>query len=214
MENKKTKNNKSKMVVSDIQSIVQEYSGSIQRNVYRKHIIKKVFELVLLALLIGAGSASAYASSITAENVKTQINYQREIRGLSPLKEDQRLDEAASAKSNDMVNRDYFEHYAYGLTPWLFISDQDYNYLYAGENLAMDFETSEGMVRAWMSSPSHRKNILNADFEDIGIGIVKGEYTDDTGTHETTMVTNMFGKEKPKILQYIDTVVNAIKNLF
>ncbi len=180
----------------------------------QKHIVKKVFELALLASLIGIGSVSAHASDITVENVKGQINYQREIRGLNPLSEDNRLDKAAEEKSKDMVERDYFEHYAYGLTPWIFISNQKYDYLYAGENLAMDFQTSEGMVRAWMSSPTHRKNILNPDFDDVGIGIVKGEYTDDTGSHETVMVANMFGKEKPKVLQFFDKIVDTFKKIF
>ncbi|OQB06342.1 MAG: Cysteine-rich secretory protein family protein [bacterium ADurb.Bin212] len=186
----------------------------IKAVVKHKHIVRKVCELVLLALLVGAGSASAYASEITKENVYKQINYYREIRGLKPLEEDQRLESAAEKKAQDMLNRDYFEHYAYNLTPWNFIAEQDYNYLYAGENLAMDFQTSEGMVRAWMSSPTHRKNILNPDFDDIGIGIVKGEYTENDKSHETIMVTNMFGKEKPKLLQFFDSVMNSLKKIF
>lgn len=180
-----------------------------------KHsITRKIIEIICLATIIGAGTASAYASPITPENLLKQINYQREIRGLTNLKVDIRLEKAAEKKSQDMVDKDYFEHYAYGKTPWTFVKDENYDYLYAGENLAMDFQTSEGMVRAWMSSPSHRKNILNPDFIETGIGVVKGEYTDEDGTRETTIVTNMFGREKPKILQFFDSVMNKIKNIF
>lgn len=184
------------------------------RYINKRQFIKKFIELAFLISLIGAGSVSAYATTITPTNLMDQINNQRQIRGLNPLKDDQRLDQAAENKSEDMINRDYFEHYANGSTPWDFITKQNYNYLYAGENLAMDFQTSEGMVRAWMSSPSHRKNILNPDFEDIGIGVVKGEYSDDSGKHETIIVANMFGKEKPKILQLFDNMVNKIKSIF
>ncbi len=180
----------------------------------KNHLIKKIFELVLLALLIGAGSACAHASAINTKNVLSEINYYRKIRGLTPLEIDDRLNEAAEKKSNDMINRDYFEHYSFGRSPWDFIAEQNYNYLYAGENLAMDFQTSEGMVRAWMSSPTHRKNILNPDFDDVGIGVVKGEYSEDDQSHETIMVTNMFGKEKPKILIFFDKIVNTLKRIF
>jgi len=187
---------------------------TVARKFHKNHIIRKMVELAFLIGIIGAGIAHAQASDITQTNVLDQINYQRDLRGLKPLVEDSRLDKAADNKSTDMIKRDYFEHYSFGLTPWIFISEQDYNYLYAGENLAMDFQTSEGMVRAWMSSPAHRKNILNPDYDDIGIGVVKGEYTDDKGTHETIMVTNMFGKEKPKILQFFDTMFSTMKSWF
>lgn len=187
---------------------------TVARRFHKNHIIRKMVELAFLIGIIGAGIVHAQASDITQTNVLEQINYQRDLRGLKPLVEDSRLDKAADNKSTDMIKRDYFEHYSFGLTPWTFISEQDYNYLYAGENLAMDFQTSEGMVRAWMSSPAHRKNILNPDYDDIGIGVVKGEYTDDKGTHETIMVTNMFGKEKPKILQFFDTMFSTMKSWF
>lgn len=181
---------------------------------HKYHSVKKLCELGLLLTLIGAGVAQAKASDITPKNILIQINYQRELRGIKPLQEDTRLDQAAVNKSTDMIDKDYFEHYAHGLTPWKFIENQKYDYLYAGENLAMDFQTSEGMVRAWMSSSAHRKNILNPDYDDIGIGVVKGEYTDDHGSRETNMVTNMFGKEKPAILKLFDAVVNRLKNIF
>ena len=211
----KTKTEKFEKNVDNIGGFVEiEVSGIKPVAIRHKHIVKKVCELVLFAILIGAGTVGAHASEITSENVRFQVNYYREIRGLKPLDDDARLDNAAENKSTDMIDRDYFEHYAYGLSPWIFIADQKYNYLYAGENLAMDFQTSEGMVRAWMSSPTHRRNILNPDFDDIGIGIVKGEYTENGNTHETVMVTNMFGKEKPKIMQFFDKVVEVLKNIF
>lgn len=181
---------------------------------FHGHTVRKLCELALLIALLAAGAVQAEASEITPENVLKQINYQRELRGIKPLEEDDRLNRAATNKSQDMIDRDYFEHYANGLTPWSFITDQDYDYLYAGENLAMDFKTSEGMVRAWMSSPAHRKNILNPDYDDVGIGLVKGEYTDIKGSRETSMVTNMFGKEKPVILRLFDEVITRLKKIF
>ncbi len=182
--------------------------------IHNNRAILKVAEVVLLLILFSASIASASASEITASNILDQINYQRELRGVTPLREDSRLNTAALNKSTNMIEDDYFEHYANGLSPWDFMREQKYDYLYAGENLAMDFKTSEGMVRAWMSSPAHRRNILNPDFEDIGIGVVKGEYSDSKGDRETIMVTNMFGREKPKIIQFFDNVIFRLKSLF
>lgn len=157
----------------------------------------------------------AFASPINTPNVLDGINQQRTSRGLSKLAINPDLTNAANLKSKDMINRNYFEHFAFGMTPWDFIKNAGYNYLYAGENLAMDFNTSEGMVSAWMNSPAHRDNILNPDFQDAGIGIIKGEYTENGTVHSTTMVTNMFGRKKPIILKLFDYVTrDLLNNLF
>jgi len=157
----------------------------------------------------------AYASPITEENVLNLINNERTERGINPLRLDSDLDQAALNKSKDMLHRNYFEHFAFGLKPWDFISLAGYNYLYAGENLAMKFETSEGMVNAWMNSPKHRDNILSPEFEDIGIGIVKGEFVEADGSRDqTTIVTNMFGRKKPIILQVFNRIIENIHIFF
>jgi len=166
---------------------------------------------IATATLFVFSSQLAFASEINQENLIRLINQERNSRGIPSLKINSDLDAAASLKSKDMINRDYFEHYAFGLSPWDFISNSGYNYLYAGENLAMDFNTSEGIVNAWMNSPTHRDNILNPDFSDTGLGIVKGEYTEDGYIHETTMVSNMFGRKKPAIVKAFDYIS---KNIF
>lgn len=153
----------------------------------------------------------AFASEINQENVINLINQERTSRGISSLKIDSDLNQAAGLKSRDMINRNYFDHYAYGLSPWDFITISGYNYLYAGENLAMDFNTSEGVVKAWMNSPTHRDNILNPDFTETGIGIVKGDFIENSSVHQTTMISNMFGRKKPAILKIFDYIA---KNVF
>ena len=156
----------------------------------------------------------SFASPITSENLINLINQERTSRNIAPLSSNDELNNAADLKSNDMINRDYFDHYAFGLSPWDFISNSGYDYLYAGENLAMDFQTSEGMVNAWMNSTEHRENILNPNFTDIGIGVVKGEYTENDKTRDTVVVTNIFGRQKPPILKLIDTIRNFFNRKF
>jgi len=160
-------------------------------------------------------ASHVYASAITPDNILNLLNQERTKRGIPKLVLDNDLNNAATQKTKDMVNRDYFEHFAFGSTPWDFVKNSGYEYLYAGENLAMDFYTAEGMVNAWMNSPAHRDNILNPDFRDIGIGVVKGEFTENEGNRSTTMVTNMFGRKKPIILKVFDFVTNNMfGNLF
>lgn len=167
-------------------------------------IIKLAGISLVAALLLSLPITHVLASDITSENLLNMINNERESRKIPKLYLNNDLNNAARLKSKDMINRHYFEHYAFGLTPWNFISNAGYEYLFAGENLAMDFQTSEGMVKAWMNSPAHLDNILNPEFHDIGIGIIKGEYTQKEADQSTIMVTNMFGREKPKILQVFD----------
>lgn len=175
---------------------------------------KLMLSILALSFVLISSSQKAMASDITVENITYLLNKERIYNGLSPFSVDTDLGHAAKNKSKDMLNRNYFEHYAYGLTPWDFINNAGYKYLYAGENLAMDFQTSEGMVNSWMNSPLHRKNILSEDFEDIGIGIVKGVYIDGGQEKETVIVSNMFGRKKPVIVEFFNKVVGSIQVLF
>lgn len=157
----------------------------------------------------------AKASDITTQNIIDKTNQIRVLQGLEPLKVDQSLSQAANLKSVNMINRNYFDHYKFGLTPWIIIKNAGYDYDLAGENLAMDFKTSEGVVDAWLNSPTHRKNILNDNFEDIGVGIVKGEFTDEDGSaHQTIMVTQMFGRKKTNIITIANHIFNRIVDIF
>lgn len=181
---------------------------------HKYHLIAKIVEIALFLSLFVFSAALAMAAPIAPKNVENLVNQERTSRGLNPLNVNGSLDSAAQKKSTDMIKRNYFEHYAYGLSPWVFIQNENYDYLYAGENLAMDFNTAEGMVSAWMASPSHRKNILNPDFNEMGVGVVKGEFKDNSGAHETEMVTNMFATKKPAIIRVFDNVVEKLKNIF
>ena len=173
-------------------------------------ISQKYILLLAICLSFSFSFERAFASDVSENNVVTLINHERMIRNIKPLKIDSDLDWAANLKSKDMLNRNYFDHFALGLTPWDFIHISGYNYSLAGENLAMDFNTSEGMVQAWMNSPKHRDNILNPDFEDIGLGIVKGTFIEETDQRQTTMVTNLFGRKQTRFAAFVDKLVKGL----
>lgn len=118
-------------------------------------------------------------------------------QGLKPLNLNENLSLAALEKAEDMFSHGYWAHNAPdGTTPWKFIYEADYNYLYAGENLARDFNDSSSVVSAWMKSKTHRDNILNANYQDIGFAVVNGKLNG----KETTLVVQMFGAEQSSLV--------------
>jgi len=88
------------------------------------------------------------------------------------------LDAAAKQKAEDMFQNNYFSHFSpTGVSPWYWINKSGYNYHYAGENLAMNFIDSEEVVRAWLNSPGHRENLLNKNYQDIGIAVLPADFS-------------------------------------
>jgi hypothetical protein len=122
--------------------------------------------------------------------VVTLINEERFRYGLAPLQVNHKLNSAALAKGENMLYEDYWAHDSIsGKRPWDFIRAAGYYYGIAGENLARDFATEEAMVAAWMASPTHRANILNPRFQELGLATVEGQLSG----QDTVVVVNMFG---------------------
>ncbi|MDP1709700.1 MAG: CAP domain-containing protein, partial [Candidatus Komeilibacteria bacterium] len=118
-----------------------------------------------------------------------------------------KLTQAAYRKAYDILNNGYFAHTNPSGKPFYqWIEEEGYNYLYAGENLAIDFITSEGLFGAWLKSPSHRANLINPNYNEIGLVTLRGHWQD----HETTVVVQTFGS----VLSDSPTVLgNALQNL-
>jgi hypothetical protein len=131
-----------------------------------------------------------YATDITVDKVFSLVNQERVKNNLSPLKLSAELSNAATTKASDMFSKDYWAHISpTGVAPWSFITSSGYNYLYAGENLAKNFTTSEEVVSAWMNSPTHRANILKPEYNDIGLSVMNGRLSGE----EITLVVQEFG---------------------
>ncbi len=152
---------------------------------------------LLLILQIGITAVAkfnpeilGYASNITVSDLLTNTNQKRAAAGVGSLQIDGQLSAAAAAKAADMLANQYWAHTSpQGRDPWSFIVAAGYNYLFAGENLARDFGDSASVVAAWMNSPTHRDNLLNSRYKDVGFAVVNGKY----GDHETTLVVEEFG---------------------
>lgn len=129
-------------------------------------------------------------SNIDRQKVIELTNREREKAGLSPVKESSALNKAAQLKAENMFAENYWAHFApSGKTPWDFIIGSGYKFAFAGENLAKNFYNSEDVVVAWMNSPTHKDNLLNSKYEDIGIAVTEGVLNG----QKTTIIVQMFG---------------------
>lgn len=129
------------------------------------------------------------SSSIDQRNLIDLTNKERSKVGLPPLAENQALDQAAENKAKNMFAENYWAHYSpSGKDPWGFITGSGYKFSYAGENLARNFYNSGDVVNAWMASPTHKDNIVNSHYQDVGIAVVEGTLLGE----KTTLIVQEF----------------------
>ena len=145
-----------------------------------------------------------FASQIDPDKVIELTNAERLSVGITILKENSELDQAALAKATDMFENNYWAHVSpTGTEPWYFVTQSGYEYKHAGENLARDFSNPKDIVKAWMASPTHRQNLLDSRYKDIGVAVVDG-YINGV---ETTIVVQLFGSTQSTIAKIASTTV-------
>ncbi|RDY23862.1 sporulation protein [Romboutsia maritimum] len=122
----------------------------------------------------GNNEQSAGNFAAFQQEVLRLVNIERNNRGISSLVLNSSLSNVATMKSQDMINKNYFDHNSptYG-SPFDMMKQFGISYKTAGENIAMGQSTPKEVVTAWMNSEGHRKNILNSSFTDIGVGVAK-----------------------------------------
>lgn len=136
---------------------------------------------------------SAYLAEVIASVLVEETNDVRAADALGTLTVNLLLQKAAELKAEDMAARGYFSHNTPdGRTPWTFLQEVGYRYQAAGENLAVNFTDSSDVTRAWMNSPSHRANILNGNYTEIGIATARGMYKG----HDAIFVVQFFGRPR------------------
>ena len=145
-----------------------------------------------------AAQQSAIAAALSATCVNTEltpeegdislvraavlclVNRERAQNGVPPLSENQQLDAAAENHCSELIADDYFAHISpSGETPVDRIRTTGYipgpsdGYV-IGENLAWGtytLSTAQSIVNAWIASPGHLANILEAKYTETGVGI-------------------------------------------
>lgn len=170
-------------------------------NNYRAKLLHRKSILAVIAVLFFTGfsfsairtnlpSVLGTFSDISSEQLLLFTNQKRQENALSPLSLNQQLSNAASGKASDMFAQNYWAHNSPdGKTPWVFIKGAGYNYIYAGENLARGFTNAQDVINAWMASPEHRKNMLSANYQNVGYAVETGKLNGE----DTVLVVEMLG---------------------
>ncbi len=190
-------------------SIFVDYFIPHKSNEYKPKILR-TRALITIAFLIFAFKiiATSYVffvypfkaqmSADMSVDVLDLINEERVKNDLVPLEINKNLKKAAIAKAEDMFDSQYFSHYGPdGKKPWDWINVDEYQYTFVGENLAMDFLSAQSAHKALMASESHKKNILNEKYRDIGISVLRGEMDGE----RTLVLVQMFARPQEIVIE-------------
>lgn len=120
---------------------------------------------------------AAEHSSTFEDQVVTLVNQERQKRGLRPLTHRADVKNVAHKKAQDMINSNYFSHNSpnYG-SPFQMLKTFGISYQAAGENIAKGQSSPEAVMNSWMNSQGHRDNILNSQYDTIGVGFYHGAW--------------------------------------
>ncbi|MER6625610.1 CAP domain-containing protein [Streptomyces sp. NPDC000931] len=118
--------------------------------------------------------APSSAEAVAGAEVLRLVNVERAKVGCSPVTASSALTDLATAFSDDMAGRGFFDHTdPDGDTPWDRAKTAGISNL-GGENIARGQADAAAVMQAWMDSPGHKANILNCDFKTLGVGVHMG----------------------------------------
>ncbi len=133
-------------------------------------------------------------NSAFEQEVLKLTNDFRQANSLKPLILDQNLEKAADLHTQNMATKDFFSHTGKNNSaPWDRAKSAGYESGFVGENIAAGYTTPKAVVDGWIKSPGHRANMLNANYNEIGLGHYY--LANDTGSvNYNNYWTQLFGK--------------------
>lgn len=168
-------------------------------------LIAQAFFLIFAFLI---APSSKQVAAVIASTLIEETNTERSKMHLSSLTTNDKLTYSAQMKANDMATRGYFSHNTpEGDTPWVWFQRSGYIYQNAGENLAVNFIESKDVTAAWMNSPTHRENVLNGKFMEVGIATANGKYKG----RDAIFVVQHFGTQPQSVLAKLKS--DSVKNI-
>ncbi len=190
-----------------------------EENNYRARIFSGnflIFFLIGIAILklgfilfLNSFSGNPFYADITRTALVDLANAERAKNNLPPLAENPVLSQAARMKALDMAQQGYFNHVSpSGISPWHWFSKAGYSYRYAGENLAIGFVDSGEVQNAWLASPTHRANIVNGKYREIGIAVLNANFKG----NPATIVVQLFGTQSNANKSAIGAPASSIKS--
>ena len=148
--------------------------------------------LAALLLVLVATGAHAQPKKPDLEAVERQVvtgtNELRKQKELPALRPNAQLARAAEKFARFMASRDEYGHEADGRTPTDRARAEGYRECMVAENISYQMRTrgfdtkelSERLVTGWYNSPGHRRNMLDDEAIEIGVGVA---YSDETSRY-------------------------------
>jgi uncharacterized protein YkwD len=131
---------------------------------------------IVFAVLLSIGPAVAATQPTREAQVDQLLGEMNRVRAehhLTPLKVDQHLTRAAQRHTEDMARNNRLDHQGRDGSK---LADRakraGYAYARVAENLAAGYATAAQAVKSWLDSPPHRRNLLDPEISDAGIGYV------------------------------------------
>lgn len=162
-----------------------------------KKYILTLFLLALLAFPLGlllnfSQIKNQIYSAVIPSIVVNLSNESRMSANLPALTTNSKLQKAAQLKAQELADQSYLS--ASGdQQSWYWLDQVGYNYVAAGENVAIDIDNTEDTQVDWINSPEQQKNILDKKYSETGIGIARGNYHG----REAAFIVQYFGKQAP-----------------
>lgn len=139
--------------------------------------MKRITFVLVFFALFGIGGTVHADTMPSASSIISYVNDARVSNGLAPFSENVLLDRAADSKARALASTGVLVHTtAPAGVAWATLANVGYVYVSAGENLAANIEDAGTLVNDWMNSPSHRANLLNTKYSDVGVGVAQGYY--------------------------------------
>lgn len=198
--------------------LIRDFFIPCQHNGFKPRILETQFFFILLVFLIGlkiltlvsfrGNFGATIYNQVSQNDLYVLTNEARTGNSVGKLQTSSKLEAVAQLKLEDMFRNNYFAHTSpVGIEPWHWFNKVNYDYKIAGENLAMNFISSNEVVNAWLNSESHRKNLLLNDFQEIGIAVGSGMING----QQTVVVVQEFGIPRTPTLAVQTKPISQIK---
>ncbi|MEL6108414.1 MAG: CAP domain-containing protein [Planctomycetota bacterium] len=125
------------------------------------------------------------------QTIVQRSNRHRDANGVHPLTMSETLAASAQKHADAMAKRKTLTHQLDGRSFVDRAEDEGYRFFAGAENIAEGAWSSNHVVEMWMRSPGHRKNLLSAEYTEVGVGTAWAE----DGTRFDVQV---FGRPAPK----------------
>jgi len=173
----KDANNVSSWAKSSVEGVIESgYMNGYTDNTFKpKNNITRAEAVVTMTRINDKNDFTPNNSFLAFQKeVLDLVNKERAKAGVSQLSLDDKLSNVATIKSQDMIDKNYFDHTSptYG-SPYEMMKQFGISYTIAGENIAAGQSTPQQVMNDWMNSSGHRGNILNSSYTKLGVGIAK-----------------------------------------